>query len=142
MKNTEYEYKQLITVDTYNILMSNLDNITNHRDIIQINYYYDDESFSLFEKDETLRVRQKQDQLILERKYNIHYSVNGEKISEEHYDIVEKFPMKINIDNKDYYYIGNLITLRKDYIIGDNINSRNDGKYIRFVKRLKEIPTQ
>ena len=56
MKNTEYEYKQLITVDTYNILMSNLDNITNHRDIIQINYYYDDESFSLFEKDETLRV--------------------------------------------------------------------------------------
>ena len=72
MKNTEYEYKQLITVDTYNILMSNLDNITNHRDIIQINYYYDDESFSLFEKDETLRVRQKQDQLILERKYLIY----------------------------------------------------------------------
>ncbi len=139
MKNTEYEYKQLITVDTYNILMSNLDNITNHRDIIQINYYYDDESFSLFEKDETLRVRQKQDQLILERKYNIHYSVNGEKISEEHYDIVEKFPMKINIDNKDYYYIGNLITLRKDYIIGDNIISLDTNYYLGKVDYALEV---
>lgn len=175
MNNVEYEHKQLITLNEYNNLMQKLDRLYACDEILQINYYYDDNNFSLFHKDETLRVRQKADKLTLERKYNKRYAPGGERICEESSKIIESLPSKVTIGNIVYFYLGELVTIRKNYIVDENLISldvsyylgkvdyelevesekeiilptlisgsietkiRNDGKYTRFIKALKEM---
>lgn len=178
MNNVEYEHKQLITLDEYNNLVQELDRLYVCENILQINYYYDDNNFSLFHKDETLRVRQKANRLTLERKYNKRYAPGGERICDESSKIIESLPSKVTIDNNIYSYLGELVTIRKNYIVDEStvsldisyylgkvdyelevesekelilptlvsglieFKNHNNGKYMRFIKALKEMESE
>ena len=53
MHITEHEYKRLLTPEEYTTLLTKLDSIAVCSPYVQVNYYYDDEVFSLNEKGET-----------------------------------------------------------------------------------------
>lgn len=142
MNNVEYEHKQLITLDEYNNLMQKLDRLYACEEILQINYYYDDNNFSLFHKDETLRVRQKADKLTLERKYNKRYAPGGERICDESSKTIESLPSKVTIGSNVYSYLGALITIRKNYIVAENIISLDVSYYLGKVDYELEVESE
>lgn len=139
MNNVEYEYKQLITLDEYNNLMQKLHELYACEEFIQINYYYDDKDFSLFHKDETLRVRQKADKLTLERKYNKRYAPGGERICDESSKTIEPLPSKVTIGDNVYFYLGNLVTIRKNYIVDESTVSLDISYYLGKVDYELEV---
>lgn len=174
MNTIEYERKQLLTLNEYNMLITKLNEIVCCNEVVQVNYYFDDNNYTLYDKGDTLRVRQKLGKLSLERKFNKRYSTNGVKICDESNEDIQSLPMKIVNDDNKFYYIGNLITVRKNYKVDDNtisldvnyylgeidyeveiesekevtipefvskiikFNKYQDGKYKRFVRKLKE----
>lgn len=142
MNNVEYEHKQLITLDEYNSLMQKLDRLYACEELLQINYYYDDNNFSLFHKDETLRVRQKADKLTLERKYNKRYASNGERICNENSKTIEFLPSKVRIDNNVYSYLGELVTIRKNYIVDENTISLDISYYLGKIDYELEVESK
>lgn len=142
MHTTEHEYKRLLTPEEYMTLLTKLDSIAVCRPYVQVNYYYDDEVFSLNEKGETLRVRQQLDKLTLERKFHRRYSQEGERICEEKSEPIQRLPAKISIGNQEYRYIGNLVTTRRDYTIGKNIVSLDVSYYLGRVDFELEIESK
>ncbi len=44
MNTIEYERKQLLTLDEYNMLMTKLNEIVDCNEVVQLNYYFDDNS--------------------------------------------------------------------------------------------------
>ena len=130
MDNVEYEFKQLITLEEYNILSSKLDEIADCNEFIQINYYFDDNSFTLFSRNETLRVRQRLGKLTLERKHNKRYCSTGERICDENSNTISFLPAEVSIDGHTYHYVGDLVTLRKNFIIDNDIISLDMNFYL------------
>jgi uncharacterized protein YjbK len=68
MNITEYESKQLLTSGEYETLLTALNELAICKEVVQINYYFDDKNFRLCEKGDTLRVRQKSGKLSLGKK--------------------------------------------------------------------------
>lgn len=142
MHITEHEYKRLLTPEEYTTLLTKLDSIAVCSPYVQVNYYYDDEIFSLNEKGETVRVRQRLDKLTLERKFHRRYSQGGERICEESSESIQRLPAKISVGNQEYRYIGNLVTTRRDYTIGKNIVSLDVSYYLGRVDFELEIESK
>lgn len=139
MNNLEYEHKQLITLDEYNNLKQKLNELYASEEFIQINYYYDDRDFSSFHKGETVRVRQKADKLTLERKYNKRYVPGGERICDESSKTIESLPSKVTIDNNVYSYLGELVTIRKNYIVDESTVSLDISYYLGVIDYELEV---
>ena len=142
MHITEHEYKRLLTPEEYTTLLTKLDSIAACIPYVQVNYYYDDEVFSLNEKGETIRIRQRLDKLTLERKFHRRYSQEGERICEEKSEPIQRLPAKISIENQEYRYIGNLVTTRRDYTIEKNTVSLDVSYYLGRVDYELEIESK
>lgn len=122
--------------------MQKLDRLYACEEILQINYYYDDNNFSLFHKDETLRVRQKANKLTLERKYNKRYAPDGERICDENRKIIESLPLKVTIGDNVYFYLGELVTIRKNYIVDQSTVSLDISYYLGNVDYELEVESE
>jgi uncharacterized protein YjbK len=94
----EHEIKQLLTEEMYlHILHYEAFNHFNKKRQIQINYYYDTSDYTLYHQDITLRVRQIDQNLMMEIKYTV--EDNGSyKVKKEICKPISEFPMFINLD--------------------------------------------
>lgn len=102
--------------EQYNSILETLaDNATSK--VMQINYYYDTEDYMLFKNDETLRIRQIDNCLKLQFKYN-KYIENDIRVSKESCEEINILPKKIIANEMFTQYIGFLMTER--LIIGFN----------------------
>lgn len=114
--------------------------------ILQINYYFDDEQLSLFNKGQTLRIRQIEDKLKLEYKskkkeFNSIFKSEEKSIDmkEFKYSIDLKKELFVGGINNTYKYIGNLFTYRINYKIFDAIVSIDKNLYLGKVDYEIEI---
>ncbi|HAN21173.1 MAG TPA: hypothetical protein DCP51_05795 [Clostridiales bacterium] len=138
----EFERKQIVTKEKYIELHDNLKNF-NSKQVLQINYYYDNDELYLYNNNQTLRVRQIEDKLKLEYKYN-KSDFNNLRICDEFttYLIslpnVLKNPIKIE-DMNTYKNIGVLITERTNYKLNDFIVSLDKNLYLGIIDYEIEI---
>lgn len=78
----EIEYKALVTKEEFEGLLSNLNGRFACKEKVQVNVYYDTDTFSLFRKGETLRARIINETIHLEYKFNKQF-VGNARMSEE-----------------------------------------------------------
>ena len=81
----------------------------------------------------TLRVKQKQDVLKLERNFNKCYLHDGVRVCNEYSEPIDNLPMRIVLDENEYFYIGNLVTVGKNYEIDDNMISLDMNYYLGHI---------
>ena len=114
-----------------------LDKLAEHKKALQINYYYDTQDYKLSSLGNTLRVRQKGNQLKLQYKYEKHYTGN-EKFCKEFEIAVHTFPLYISSNDipcikqdtiERYGFVGSLATERLDYIYAETIISLDKNYY-------------
>lgn len=110
MESIEIEYKCLIEEKIYDKILEFYHN-EKIKKYIQINYYFDTPDFSFFSNNTTLRVRQKENQLLIQYKYG-KSTEKSIRTSKEYVLETEKFPLTIRLDNKLANLLGNLITER------------------------------
>lgn len=108
--------------------------------ISQINYYYDDSEFSLFERNETLRVRQIGETLTLEYKHGKTRFGNVRK-SKENTAAISVLPKLIKLDSLETGLIGCLLTERTDFLFEDIKVSLDKSIYLGTVDYELEIET-
>ena len=142
MSNVEYEYKKILKKEEYDILLSKLNEIAECFEFVQINYYYDNDKFLLFNTGNTVRVRQQLDKLSLQIKQNKHYSSNGQRRCDESSNTIQTLPKQITMNDNEFYYMGSLTTLRKNYYIDNNIISLDISYYLGEVDYELEIESQ
>lgn len=113
-----------------------LNSIVKSTDKLQINYYFDTDDFALYKTGNTLRIRQTDTGMKMQFKFN-KYCDGVVNICEEHEKQMFGFtpvitshelPDPIAAENV-YKYVGCLVTLRKDYHIGDSMVSLDKNYY-------------
>ena len=129
MKNTynvEIESKFLVTEEDYyrklNFLVVNNPKLKGTASVLIINHYYDTEDLSLYKKGDTLRVRQKDNHLLLEYKQIKSFDTN-KRVCKEFSQPIRSLPKIIsdlsafNIGNKNikFRYIGNTTSERTNF---------------------------
>lgn len=82
------------------------------KQVEQINYYYDDDVHTFFKRNETLRVRQIENFLELQFKYDKSYHRNV-RTSKELIDTVQYLPESVLIHDVKTKCIGSMLTKRK-----------------------------
>ncbi len=109
-----------------------------YRKVLQINHYYDSKDFRLYEIGNTLRIRQKEDTLKLQYKYDKKY-IGIQKICNEYETEIVFLPKQIESSIlpdyfgkgvQQYFYIGNLVTERWDFIHNKDIVSLDKNYYL------------
>ena len=132
--NYEKESKYLVSEKQFSELVDRKTLGCNH--IEQINFYYDDNNYSLSKKNCTLRVRERQNNLQLQLKKTI--SINDMyRTSEEHSVDIIDVPSIIKIEQiqdyfghtgdifeklaNDFFLLGNLQTIRHHYKLKNHI---------------------
>ncbi len=115
-----------------------LDELTICTRILQINYYFDTPDFQLNSLGNTLRIRQKENQLMLQYKYEKQYT-GIQKTCKEFELALQRFPSYISSNDfsciktepdLSYGFVGNLITERFDYIYAETNISLDKSYYI------------
>ena len=106
----EIEKKSLISEAQYKIIVDKISGKSNKK-TTQINYYYDTENYILFNKNETLRIRQINDCLELQFKHE-KKRFNEIRISKEFSKEVNCLPRVILINGLEIIFVGTLITER------------------------------
>lgn len=118
MINKEIERKIILTKDEY---LNINDKFKMKEEKIQVNYYFDTQDYSLAKKDETLRVRQSDQGLMLEYKFNKLYSEMVRECQEYTFSI-KHLPLEVSSDmitpfynrEKNKFFLqGQLVTHRK-----------------------------
>ena len=107
---------------------------------LQMNYYYDNSEFVLFERYETLRVRQKGENLTIEYKHSKRQYGDVRK-SEENATAIFAFPGRIILGSIEAIMIGCLLTERTDFLFGDIKVSLDKSVYLGIVDYELEIET-
>ena len=140
-KCIEYERKFTLTFQQFNTYMEFFAQRATPDIINQINYYYDDSSFIVHSRGETLRVRQTGEKLVMEHKYD--KSRSGDmSISKEAATPISQLPVSIKIDGLKTNLIGTLMTNRCDFEINDIKLSLDRSFYLGTVDYELEIETQ
>ena len=111
---TEMEFKQIITEDEYVDCLRILNETSNFAEVFQINYYYDDKTFTLYNNGDTLRIRQTGDDLVFQSKVFLEMH-NGIRFSAESHQSIDRLPRSIIFNGCLYVYLGNLVTFRKTF---------------------------
>jgi uncharacterized protein YjbK len=137
MITQEIERKYMLTEPEYNMWSSRLVEHTTDN-VIQINYYYDDDSYSLCGSDETLRIRQIGNQLTREFKFNKR-DIDGVRICDEQTTGISEFPLQLSVRGKIYRLIGSMITIRKNIQIDNATVSLDQSLYFGAVDYELEI---
>ena len=136
----EYEKKIMLDekrfIEVLNILKSES---TPHKRI-QINYYYDTPEFELYKKNETLRIRQKENGLQLQYKYGKEYHPKFRKCNEISIPI-KNLPFSLNIEKLNTIYMlkGSLVTERTNFYLENAIISLDCNYYLGIVDYELEI---
>ena len=133
----EQEIKSIITEFLLFKYKNILDGLTEHSRILQINYYYDTDDFQLNSIGNTLRIRQKENKLVLQYKYEKQYTGN-ERTCREYEIEIYKFPQYLSsndlpcniIDSTHYKFVGSLITERFDYKYAETNISLDKSYYL------------
>lgn len=134
---TEQEIKFMIDARKLEQYEYQLAKLMSSQRVLQVNHYYDSADFVLYELGNTLRIRQKEDSLKLQYKYDKKY-IGIQKISKEYEVAIERLPKQIcnNIlpdysGNKvhQYVYRGNLITDRWNFIHNKDVVSLDKNYY-------------
>ena len=115
---------------------------------VQINYYYDSNNFSMLHFGNSLRVRQKDNNISIEYKCKKTVS-EGIRKCEEFKKKILHFPYTIVLskelsidDDKVYNYIGNLITERTNFKIGSAVVSLDKNYYLGKIDYELEIESR
>lgn len=150
----EKEIKKMCSFEefrTYKILLEKSTRICNSENRLQINYYYDTFDYFLNKNHETLRVRQKDNHIKLQYKYNKRCE-NMSQISQEFEMNLEKFPIAISsqilpklypdISDMEYFFVGVLVTERKNYSFKSAIISFDTNYYLGLCDYEIEIEYQ
>jgi uncharacterized protein YjbK len=110
MNKMETEFKCLISFEEKENILKYFSNLKCNN-ILQINYYYDTEDFSFFSNNCTLRIRQKNNKLNLQYKYN-KKTINQIRTSDEYSQILSTLPRTISLNGIVTNLQGILITER------------------------------
>ena len=146
----EHEVKSIISESMFLKYKAILDDSSKHKRVLQINYYFDTPDFQLNSLGNTLRIRQKGSQLLLQYKYDKQYT-DIERTCKEFETQIEIFPQCISSkdfpcvsrhETQFYGYIGNLVTERLDYIYGETIISLDTSYYLGKYDHEIEIEFQ
>ena len=140
----EVEKKELISKEQYLACLAYLmkKQIGNRK--LQVNYYYDTDDFRLYTNNETLRVRQIEDQLKLEYKHNKTIE-NNVRTCDEYTQALDSLPSSIDNDALNIHnckYIGSLITERYDFKLNNSIISLDKNYYLGTLDYEIEIETE
>jgi uncharacterized protein YjbK len=141
----EIERKQLIAKEKYLDLTEffTLKCVPDRK--LQINYYYDTLDYQLLKENETLRIRQIEDKLKLEYKYN-KTAIDNVRVCEEYSKALYELPLTIKnplFTDKDdsYRNIGFLITDRTNFDFGEMLVSLDKNYYLGTVDYEIEVET-
>lgn len=114
MTEKEFEKKFLVTLPEFVYIRNYLRKTMKGKGVLQINYYFDTPDFTLYDKHETLRIRQVGFQLSLQYKFN-RRNKNGIWISDEYSRDIFKIPSKIKLDDNEAGFVGVLVTEREAF---------------------------
>lgn len=135
---TEYEKKIIVTEIQFKKIYEFLKGKACESRVLQINYYYDTEEFDLYNKNETLRIRQKERKLELEYKYGKKYD-RGVRKCEEISKSIENVPLILKknfiknfdfLEQECYILKGNMVTERYNFDLADVIISLDCNYYL------------
>ena len=138
MIKKEFERKLIICENDYITLLQDFNKNFIREDIFQINYYYDTFDFYIFNSDETLRVRQINDNLKLQYKYNKNYS-DDIRISDEYSEKISELPQTIIINGIKVYNIGLMITERINFKLINCTVSLDKNYYLGMIDYEIEV---
>lgn len=145
----EYERKCLISESKYNEILNTMKYKYRSETVLQTNYYYDTSDFLLLQKNETLRVRKKNEKLTVQYKHSKRQDGSTRVCKELAYSILE-IPETLHLSNKQCVLLGSLETLRTNFYIEDFKISLDANKYfnitdfeieIESTKATEEIPS-
>jgi len=136
----EFEKKLIICENDYIILLQELGKHFEREYILQINYYYDTLDFDIFYSDETLRVRQINDVLKLQYKYNKNYS-GDIRISDEYSEKISELPQTILINGIITHNIGLMVTERINFKLLNCVISLDKNYYLGMIDYEIEVET-
>lgn len=125
----EHELKYTITkkeMDNLRDILSASKDIVSVNRGVQINYYYDTEDFRFQNKGVTIRIRQKENGLMLQIKKKNYY---GEHKNYEEAHTVTNITDKLSFDNEEVYLKGHLVTDRTRHILFDGTTVDLDINY-------------
>lgn len=127
----EYEKKYIISKEKYLQIFRILQEKSSLEKVLQINYYYDTYDFDLYKRNETLRIRQIEDNLKVEHKYAKEY-IEGVRRCKESSETIETVPMGLIGDdfNSYYTYKGNMVTERYNFDMQDVLISLDCNYYL------------
>jgi len=140
MIEKEFERKLIIGENDYITLLQDFNKNFIREDILQINYYYDTPDYNIFHSDETVRVRQINDSLKLQYKYNKNYS-GDIRISNEYSEKISELPQAIIINGIKVNNIGFMVTERINFKLMDCIISLDKNYYLGMVDYEIEVET-
>jgi len=141
MLEKEYERKLIIDCEKFNLLLEDFTEKFHREEIFQINYYYDTPDFSIFNSGETLRVRQIDDILKLQYKYN-KSRINDVRISDEYSEKINELPKIITVNDIETYNIGFMVTHRHNFNFEDCIVSLDKNYYLGVVDYEIEVEAE
>jgi len=135
---TEREIKFMLPKNTFLQCKHKLDALVAPNFFLQINYYFDTQDFLNASMGNTLRVRQKENQLKLQYKYDKQH-VGVERICKEFESAIDVLPPCIRSEELPnsmseteiiFSYVGNLVTMRTDYIYDSTVISLDTNYYL------------
>jgi uncharacterized protein YjbK len=138
MENLEFERKRLITKEEYEKRMAELLNVGSATEFIQLNYYYDTAAFDMLKRNETVRVRLKDNGLNLEHKLHKSF-VNGTRVCEEKSKPIGELPKSIIIQQYELLLIGCMTTQRTNLMMNNCLVSLDKNYYLGIIDYEIEI---
>ena len=146
----EQEIKVLLSQETIAECERILSHMAFPRNFLQINYYYDNPDFFLNSIGDTLRIRQNDDQLLLQYKHKMYH--DGRIKSNEEYEASikclpkyitdESLPYKQSSTTSTYSLVGILVTERSNYEFDGIIVSIDKNYYLGKLDYEVEIEFQ
>lgn len=139
----EFEYKLLLTAAEYKHIKAKLDDqFASSTEHAQINYYYDTPDLSIYERGETLRVRQIESCLTAEFKHGPLFDFTTElREMTEEVQSTNELPQSIVIGVSICDYQGQLHTQRTDYRSDKSVISLDINMYLGKLDYELEIET-
>lgn len=128
----EFERKRLVTKEKYEKMVTELLNVGSATEFIQINYYYDTTSFDMLKRNETVRIRLKDNGLNLEHKLHKAY-INGTRVCEEKSKPIKELPKSVIIQQYEMFLIGCMTTLRTNFKINNYLVSLDKNYYLGII---------
>lgn len=141
MIEKEYERKLNIDWEKYSLLLTDFTKKFRREDVFQINYYYDTPDFAFFHSGETLRIRQIENILKLQYKYN-KIRMNDVRISDEYSEKIHDLPKIVIVNGSETHNVGCMITERYNFNSDNCIISLDKNYYLGVIDYELEVETE